>query len=190
MRRGSRWRALSRAEVLASERQTDRTTCTAFEGPVHRARVANKVCAGPRMAGEELEGDKFTFEPIARSTRHHDVPRIVGAAARPRHDMVQRGRPLVKANGAVYTALAAVAQRHLTHRAFVRPLRDAGAREQVPLTPALGIAAIAAPAGGRAKRVLAVDAAREPKTQASAHQPRPRANDVAPTEAKFLMSGR
>ena len=115
---------------------------------MHRARVTNKVCTGPRMAGEELEGDQFTFEPIARSARHHDVPWIVGATMCPRHDVVQRGRPLVEANGAVHAALAAVAQRHLTQGAFVCRVRDASAREQLLRTPALGIAAVSAPAGG------------------------------------------
>lgn len=146
------------------------------------------------MASEELEGDEFALEPIARATGNHEVPRIMRTATRPRHDMVQRGRPLVKAYGAIHAALAAVAQRHLSHRAFVRRERDAtGRREQMPRTATLGIAAIAAiaaPAGGRAIRMLTADAAREPNAQVTGHQPHLGANDDAPTEAKFLMSGR
>lgn len=101
---------------------------------MHRPGVANEICAGPRVAREKLEWKEVAFEPIARPACNDKVARIVGAAAREREDVIERGGALIEMRRAVYTALTAIAQRGSSHRSFERGVHDA-ARAHRPKVP-------------------------------------------------------
>ena len=139
---------------------------------MHGPRVAHEICAGPRMAREELERDQLAFEPIAGAAGDDKVSRIMGAASRARYDVVQGGCMLVEASGAIHAALPTITQGHLSHGAFVRRVRDAGARarQTMALTAAVGPTAIASPARGRTVGPLALGASGEVQPQSTRHQ--------------------
>ena len=101
---------------------------------MHRPGVANEICAGPRVAREKLEWKEVAFEPIARPACNDKVARIVGAAAREREDVIERGGALIEMRRAVYTALTAIAQCGSSHRSFERGVDDAARahRHKVP----------------------------------------------------------
>ena len=91
---------------------------------MHRTRVPHKVRTRPRMSGKELERKKITFESIARPAGDHEVARIVKAASRQRHDVIERRGSLIKMRRTVYAALPAVAKGGAAHRALEGRVHD------------------------------------------------------------------